>query len=96
MHAEGILALAKLSKLKLNEDEIARLSVELDQILKLVDKLSDLDTADVPPATHVFQHNQNLRDDTVSQSMPQSKALQNAPEHDGKGFVIPMVVQGGN
>lgn len=96
MDAEGIKALAKLAKLKLNDDEIARMSVEFDQILQLVNKLSDLDTTDVTPASHVFPHAQNLREDTVAPSMPLSKVLQNAPEHDGKGFVIPMVVQGGN
>ena len=46
---DEVLHVAKLARLDLSEDEVERLTVELDAILEAVSKVAELDLADVPP-----------------------------------------------
>ena len=47
-----MLHVAALAQLELTEDEIARLTEQLNDILAAVGKVSELDLSDVPPTSH--------------------------------------------
>ena len=49
---EDVLHVAALARLELSEDEIERLTVELNDILEAVGKVSELDLSDVEPTSH--------------------------------------------
>jgi aspartyl-tRNA(Asn)/glutamyl-tRNA(Gln) amidotransferase subunit C len=86
---EDVLHVAKLASLELTEDEIARLEVQLNDILAAVGKVSELDLSDVPPTSHPLAVVNVLRPDEPQPSLPRDVALANAPDVADGGFRVP-------
>jgi aspartyl-tRNA(Asn)/glutamyl-tRNA(Gln) amidotransferase subunit C len=86
---EDVLHVAKLASLDLTEDEIARLEVQLNDILEAVGKVSELDLSDVPPTSHPLDVVNVFRRDVPGPSLPLDDAFANAPERDGDHFRVP-------
>ena len=51
---DDVRYVARLARLRLEPDEAARMTGELAKILAHIDKMSELDLADVPPTAHVL------------------------------------------
>lgn len=83
---------ARLARLDLDDDEAERLGAELGQILDYVAQLDALDTADVPPTTHVLPVSTPWRDDAITARLDREEVLAASAEHDGQAFVVPKVV----
>ncbi len=83
---------ASLAKLNLSEEELERMTGQLDTILSYVAKLDELDTDGVAPTTHAFSINNAFREDVVQDSLPREEALANAPLHNGEAFVVPRII----
>ncbi len=83
---------ATLAKLNMSEEELARMTGQLDTILSYVAKLDELDTAGVTPTTHAFSINNAFREDEIQESLPVEVALRNAPEDNGESFVVPKII----
>jgi len=83
---------ANLAKLNLSEEELVRMTGQLDTILSYVEKLDELDTKDVVPTTHAFSINNAFREDEMQESIPRDDALQNAPKDNGESFVVPKIL----
>ena len=102
---QDVAYVADLANLELNGEERARLQHELNSILDYIDRLNEVDTANVPPMTQVEEaygktfENQSAdasRDDIVEglrKSLPRELALANAPETDGTFFRVPKVIE---
>jgi aspartyl-tRNA(Asn)/glutamyl-tRNA(Gln) amidotransferase subunit C len=86
---------ATLARLDLSEDEIRHFETDLNNILAFVEKLGELDTADVPPTSHSLPLHNVFREDEVLASLSNEDALSNAPEHEDGCFRVPMVIQEG-
>ena len=84
-----VLHVASLARLDLTEDEIARLEVQLNDILEAVGKVSELDLSDVPPTSHPLDVVNALRPDEPRSSLPLEDVFANAPERDGDHFRVP-------
>lgn len=85
--------LSRLSMLKFNEDEKESIKKDLEKMIGFVDKLKELDTTGVEPATHMTSAVNAFREDIVGEMINQEEALANAPEHDGKFFKVPKVIK---
>lgn len=83
---------ANLARLTLSEEELDTMTGQLDNILSYVDKLGELDTADVKPTTHVFSVSNAFREDDVRDSLSQEESLKNGPEQNGEFFQVPKVI----
>ena len=86
---EDVLHVAALARLELGEDEIGRLTEQLNDILAAVGKVSELDLSDVPPTSHPLSVVNAFRPDEVRASLPLDDAFANAPERDGDLFRVP-------
>jgi aspartyl-tRNA(Asn)/glutamyl-tRNA(Gln) amidotransferase subunit C len=86
---EQVLHVAKLARLKLTDDEVGQMSGELSTILDHIEKIGELDLADVPPTSHVVELENVLREDKPRPSLPREKALEQAPDTSGDGFRVP-------
>lgn len=84
---------AALARLYFTDEEKEELMDTLNNILEYFDKLSELDTEDVEPLTHILPIQNVMRDDEVKPSFDQETALKNAPKHDRGHFVIPKVIE---
>jgi len=86
---EQVLHVAKLSRLRLSDEEVSRLEGELSSILDHVDRLAEIDIEGVEPTSHVVPLENVLRDDEPRPSLEREVALSQAPDpHDG-AFRVP-------
>ncbi len=83
---------ANLARLQLSENEVEKMTRQLDTILSYVAKLDELDTTGVPVTTHTQNATNAFRDDEVRESLPREKALANAPKSNGEAFVVPKII----
>jgi aspartyl-tRNA(Asn)/glutamyl-tRNA(Gln) amidotransferase subunit C len=86
---EQVEHVAKLARLALSEDELARLGTQLDAILEAVGKVSELDLSDVPPTSHPLDLVNVFADDEPHESLSHDAALRNAPEEEAGAFRVP-------
>jgi aspartyl-tRNA(Asn)/glutamyl-tRNA(Gln) amidotransferase subunit C len=89
---EEVRHVATLARLDLAEDEEARMTEQMNQILGYMDKLNELDTRDIPATTHAMQRQNVFRPDEVRDSLDRDRALANAPESDGVCFIVPKII----
>jgi len=86
---EQVLHVAKLSRLKLTDDEVGRLEGELSSILDHVDRLAEIDIEGVEPTSHVVPLENVLRDDEPRPSLDREVALEQAPDPHNGAFRVP-------
>ena len=86
---EQVLHVARLARLELSEEEVARMTGELSAILDHIEKISELDLDGVPPTSHVVDVPNALREDVPRPSLPREVALASAPAVDDDGFSVP-------
>jgi aspartyl-tRNA(Asn)/glutamyl-tRNA(Gln) amidotransferase subunit C len=86
---EEVLHVAKLARLELSDDEVERFTEQLSAILEAVDKVSELDLADVEPTAHPLDLVNVWADDEPQPSLPIEEALANAPDREGNFFKVP-------
>ena len=87
-----ISKLARLSKLKFNEDEMKLISNDFSKMLDFINQLQDLDTEGIDPLIHVNEEINNWREDQVQGMISQEEALSNSPVKDGTYFKLPKVL----
>ncbi len=92
INREEVRHVAQLARLELSDEEELRMTEQMNQILGYMDKLNELDTADIPAMTHAIQLENVFRVDEASESLDREKALSNAPESDGVSFLVPKVI----
>ncbi len=89
-----ISKLEKLARLELGNSERKKIREDLNEILKMVEKLNDLDTEGVEPLVYVNEENQNIwRTDAIKSDITREDALRNAPDQDGTFFKVPKVIK---
>jgi aspartyl-tRNA(Asn)/glutamyl-tRNA(Gln) amidotransferase subunit C len=86
---EQVLHVARLARLELSDEEVAKISGELSKILEHVERIEALDLDDVPPTTHVAEVANALRPDEPRPCLPREVALANAPAVADDGFLVP-------
>ena len=84
---------ARLARLELPPEEKERMRAQLDAILAYIDKLRELDTADVEPTSHAIPMTNVMREDEVRPSFPKEEMLANAPELAGDFFRVPKIIE---
>ena len=86
---DQVLHVARLARLELSEDEVARMASELSHVLDHIEKIGELDLDRVPPTSHVIDVVNALRNDDPEPSLPAEVALAAAPEPLEGGFGVP-------
>lgn len=89
---DDVRRVAALARLRFDEDELPEYAEQLSRILGYVQQLSELDTDDLEPMAHAVELTDVLRDDVPTPSLPREAALANAPKQDGRGFVVPPIL----
>jgi len=90
---ETVEHVANLARLYLNDEEKKEMAEKLSSILEYMDKLSELDTSNVPPTSHVIPIHNVFREDVVMESLPLSEVLKNAPDSEKGFFKVPRVIE---
>ncbi|MGO8764598.1 MAG: Asp-tRNA(Asn)/Glu-tRNA(Gln) amidotransferase subunit GatC [Limisphaerales bacterium] len=85
--------LAHLARLALTPDEEKKLSAQLGNILGYIEKLKELDVANVEPTAHAVPMINVTRADEIRASLSNEDALRNAPSKANGLFMVPKIVE---
>jgi aspartyl-tRNA(Asn)/glutamyl-tRNA(Gln) amidotransferase subunit C len=86
---EQVLHVARLARLRLEDDELERMARELSSVLDHIEKIGELDLSAVEPTSHVVELENVMRADTPRPSWPRERILEGAPETTADGFGVP-------
>ncbi|MFA6541561.1 MAG: Asp-tRNA(Asn)/Glu-tRNA(Gln) amidotransferase subunit GatC [Bacteroidota bacterium] len=84
--------ISKLAKLEFSAEQKEKFLHQFNEILKYMEQLNSVDTANVEPLSHVIELNNVFREDAVRPSTPTEEALKNAPEKTDDHFKVPKVI----
>jgi aspartyl-tRNA(Asn)/glutamyl-tRNA(Gln) amidotransferase subunit C len=86
---EEVLHVARLARLELSDDEVAKFQEQLSDILAAVSKVSELDLSDVPPTAHPLEIANAWAEDEPHECLPLDDVFANAPDREGDYFRTP-------
>jgi aspartyl-tRNA(Asn)/glutamyl-tRNA(Gln) amidotransferase subunit C len=86
---DEVLHVARLARLELSSDEVARFQEQLSAILESVSKVSELDLSDVPPTAHPLEIANAWAEDEPRPCLSVDEAFANAPDRDDDHFRVP-------
>jgi aspartyl-tRNA(Asn)/glutamyl-tRNA(Gln) amidotransferase subunit C len=95
---EQVRHIAKLARVAMSDDELARLEPELNNILGWIEQLSEVDTDGVEPLATVVDQKLRLRDDVIDADPltggnVRDAVLANAPDAQHGFFAVPKVIE---
>jgi len=84
---------AKLARLRVEEDALPALAEEFNSVLGFIEQLSEVDVEGVEPMTSVTPQVLKRRADVVTDGDQAEKVLSNAPDAREGFFAVPNVVE---
>jgi aspartyl-tRNA(Asn)/glutamyl-tRNA(Gln) amidotransferase subunit C len=82
---------ARLARLRFDEEELARLEPELGQIIDYVKQIAELDLSGLEPTSHAVPLKNVLRPDVPVPGLDQTAAISNGPDVERGQFVVPRI-----
>jgi len=90
---EQVERIADLIHLAVTDEEVAMYQEQLQSVINFANQLSELNTDDVQPTTHVLHEGNVLREDVPKQTITQEEALKNAPDQKDGYFKVPPILE---
>lgn len=84
---------AKLARIRVEEDDLPALAQEFNNILGFIEQLNEVDVDGVEPMVSVTPMRLKRRQDGVTDGNQQAKVLSNAPDAREGFFAVPKVVE---
>ena len=84
---------AKLARIRTSDTEAEVLVGEMNNILKMIAQLGEVNTDGIEPMTSVIEMKMPEREDAVTDGGIPEKIIANAPEQAAGFFVVPKVVE---
>lgn len=85
--------IAHLARIEITPEEEKNLRDKLGNIITFIEKLKELDVANVEPTAHAVPMVNVTRTDEVAPSLPHEEAMRNAPASANGLFVVPKIVE---
>ena len=90
---EEVKHIARLARVGLSDDEVARFQVQLSQILDYFERLREVDTEKLPPTAHTLAMHNVMRDDEPQPSFGKEEVLANAPQREDDLFRVRAILE---
>lgn len=90
---ETVKYVANLARIELSEEELEKFSGQLNEILRYIDQLKEIDISKISPTTHVLEIKNVKRKDQLRPSLKTEEVLKNAPQKENKFFKVPKVIE---
>lgn len=85
--------IAKLSRLRLTDQEKAQTLQELNDIFAMVEKMQTVDTTGIEPMAHPHEVALRLRQDQVTETDHAAEYQAVAPEVRNRLYIVPQVIE---
>ena len=93
MDKKTVTTISYLSRLKIDGEKEEKITNDLENIIKFVDQLNDIDTSDIEPLTNPLEKTAKTRDDIVTADNLKEELLEIAPSSNEDYFLVPRVVE---
>ena len=90
---EDVKYIAALARIDVPEDKLDGFTKSLGAIVQYVEKLQELDLAQVKPTSHAVPVGNVWRSDTIKTSLTNQEALAIAVEAKDGSFKVPLVIE---
>jgi aspartyl-tRNA(Asn)/glutamyl-tRNA(Gln) amidotransferase subunit C len=90
---DTVRRIARLARLKLEEERVEPMMAELNGILEWVEQLKEVNVEGIEPMTSVVAHRLKMREDVVTEPNNADALMVNAPGAADHFFVVPKVVE---
>jgi aspartyl-tRNA(Asn)/glutamyl-tRNA(Gln) amidotransferase subunit C len=91
-HTIDVPYLARLARLEVTPEEVEIFGGQLGRILDHVEQMNKLDITGIEPTAHAITVFDVIREDGVTESLPKTTILENAPRSANGLFVVPKVL----
>lgn len=89
---QQIVKVSLLARLRLRDDELDRMTDQLDQVVSYMDLLAEVDTEGVEPMAHAVEQTNVFAEDHELPSLDREAALSNSPKRDEQCYRVPAVL----
>ncbi len=89
-----ISRLEKLAKLRMEPEEEAQLLHDLNRIMRMIDKILEVDVEGIEPLRHMAVRHDVTREDEPAEPIDQQRAFSNGPDVEPPYFRVPNVLEG--
>ena len=93
MDKKTVTTISYLSRLKIDDEKEEKIINDLDNIIKFVDQLNDVDTFEIDPLANPLEKTAKTRKDIVTAKNLKEKLLEVAPSANEDYFLVPRVVE---
>jgi|TARA_B100001094_G_scaffold333096_1_gene408544 aspartyl-tRNA(Asn)/glutamyl-tRNA(Gln) amidotransferase subunit C len=93
MDKKTVTTISYLSRLKIDVEKEEKITNDLENIIKFVGQLNDVDTSDIEPLTNPLEKTAKTRDDKVTAKNLKEELLEIAPSSNEDYFLVPRVVE---
>ena len=93
MDKKTVTTISYLSRLKIDGEKEEKITNDLENIIKFVDQLNDIDTSDIEPLTNPLEKTAKTREDIVTADNLKKELLEIAPSSNEDYFLVPRVVE---
>ncbi|MDX8441873.1 Asp-tRNA(Asn)/Glu-tRNA(Gln) amidotransferase subunit GatC [Mesorhizobium australafricanum] len=90
---QTVKRVARLARIAVSEEDVERMTGELNAILGFVEQLNEVDVSGVEPMTSVTPMEMKKRQDAVTDGNKAADIVANAPATDENFFLVPKVVE---
>lgn len=84
---------AYLARIKIEDSEIENITAELNNIMKWIEELNEVDVENTKPMTGVSNESLRERKDEVNDGGYSDKIVSNAPDKIDNSFTVPKVIE---
>ncbi len=89
---EKIDQLAHLSRLEFDTAGKQKIKQDLENMLVFCESLNAIDTEGIEPLIYLTNTTNNVREDSIENTITKAEALKNAPKKDSDYFRVPKVI----
>ena len=90
---DEVKRIARLARVGLSDDEVARFQVQLSEILDYFQRLREVDTEGLPPTAHTLAMQNVMRADETRPSFDKEEVLANAPQREDDLFRVRAILE---
>ena len=85
--------ISEVSKLEIPKEKIEEIKNSIDQIVKSLDTLEDIDTKGIKPMIQLYPTRNVFREDIIESKEDKEEILKNAPNRKDDFFKVPKTVE---
>lgn len=92
---DDVRKIASLSKLEFNDQELDKITKQLEDIMNMSYQLSKINTDGVKPTINVTDAVNIMREDIAEKGVDRNELMKNVPEHEDGFIKVPAIIDEG-